>query len=309
MPNREKYQILNLEKIAEGKLRAQVALRHLENIQGFTNAVNTGSDMFCFFDAKGYFVWVSKKWTSVLGWSFEELCAVPFLDLIHPEDVVPTLQAFEDGKLKKKDRQRQSNFFINRYRHKDGHYVQLEWNVDNHPDDSFFGEGKVEVEEFMYGFGRATPLHDRGDLTEQLQSKIDTVFLNTKQDNQPMVVGIEYWELFTGMNCRDISPMDNEQAVWQILLNPNIGQSMDWHRHPNQSEWLQVITGELNIEVQRFTPLQWLGLQSKQELIWTKKVTLRPGNIYKGMTFNRWHKVLPSKEGANYLVIWKPRQV
>lgn len=298
---------MNKEQIAEGKLRTQIALRHLETIHGFTDAVNTGSDMFCFFDDKGYFVWVSKKWTSVLGYRFEELCAVPFFDFIHPEDIAPTIQAFEDGKKRAKDREIQSNLFVNRYRHKDGHYVPLEWNTENHPDDSFFGEGEAIGTPYTYGFGRATPLHDRRQSFMPLPSKIDTIFLNSKQENQPMVVGIDYREIFKGMNCRDISPMDKEQAVWQCLLAPNIGQSMDWHRHPNQSEWLQVITGTLNLEVQRFTPLQWMGLRSRIELIWTKKITLKTGKIYKGMTFNRWHKVLPCKEGANYLVIWKPR--
>ena len=79
-------------------------------------------DMLCIRDKAGCFVRVSPSWTTVLGWSAEELVGKPLLPLIHPDDVPATAELMTsihaDGEIVG---------FVNRYRHKDGRYRQLEW--------------------------------------------------------------------------------------------------------------------------------------------------------------------------------------
>ena len=79
-------------------------------------------DMLCIRDKAGCFVRVSPSWTAVLGWSPEELVGKPLLPLIHPDDVPATADLMQtihaDGSIVG---------FVNRYRHKDGRYRQLEW--------------------------------------------------------------------------------------------------------------------------------------------------------------------------------------
>ena len=79
-------------------------------------------DMLCIRDMAGCFVRVSPSWTTVLGWRAEELIGKPLLPLIHPDDVPATadlMQAInDDGSIVG---------FVNRYRHRDGRYRQLEW--------------------------------------------------------------------------------------------------------------------------------------------------------------------------------------
>jgi PAS domain S-box-containing protein len=79
-------------------------------------------DMLCIRDMAGCFVRVSPSWTTVLGWTAEELVGQPLLPLIHPDDVPATadlMQAInDDGEIVG---------FVNRYRHRDGRYRQLEW--------------------------------------------------------------------------------------------------------------------------------------------------------------------------------------
>ncbi|MDO8910834.1 MAG: ATP-binding protein [Phenylobacterium sp.] len=79
-------------------------------------------DMLCIRDMAGRFVRVSPSWTTVLGWTAEELVGQPLLPLIHPDDVPATadlMQAIQsDGEIVG---------FVNRYRHRDGRYRQLEW--------------------------------------------------------------------------------------------------------------------------------------------------------------------------------------
>ncbi|MFD3265278.1 ATP-binding protein [Phenylobacterium ferrooxidans] len=79
-------------------------------------------DMLCIRDMAGRFVRVSPSWTTVLGWTAEELVGQPLLPLIHPDDVPSTADLMKaiqsDGEIVG---------FVNRYRHRDGRYRQLEW--------------------------------------------------------------------------------------------------------------------------------------------------------------------------------------
>lgn len=70
----------------------------------------------------GRFQIVSHAWTATLGHTRAELCAVPFLDFVHPDDRAMTATVAErltqNGRLVA---------FQNRYRHKDGTYRDLSW--------------------------------------------------------------------------------------------------------------------------------------------------------------------------------------
>jgi len=72
----------------------------------------------------GWYRELNPAWETVLGWSHAELLARPFLDFVHPEDVVRTqtvMGGLIDG---------ESVFgFENRYRHKSGDYLWFNWNA------------------------------------------------------------------------------------------------------------------------------------------------------------------------------------
>ncbi len=73
---------------------------------------------------------VNPAFTTVLGWSKDELIGTPFLDLVHPEDVASTLR--EVGGLSEG---RTTLSFENRYRRCDGTYRTLAWSAT--PDAGF----------------------------------------------------------------------------------------------------------------------------------------------------------------------------
>ena len=80
------------------------------------------------FDA--IIVSVNPAWTSLLGWTEDELIGRSFMDLVHPEDGAATLAAagnVSSGSILPR--------FENRYRHKDGSYRWLTWTAV--PDDLF----------------------------------------------------------------------------------------------------------------------------------------------------------------------------
>jgi PAS domain S-box-containing protein len=83
-------------------------------------AVSSGLLSVAGFD--GYFKMLNPAWEKVLGYSIDELCAKPYLDLVHPDD----RDKATDEALELRGGQTVFHF-RNRYRRKDGSYRWLSW--------------------------------------------------------------------------------------------------------------------------------------------------------------------------------------
>jgi PAS domain S-box-containing protein len=88
------------------------------------------TDLLCIAGTDGYFKRLNPAWERTFGYTIDELCARPYLELIHPDDVGRTgseaaAQA-TDGKI--------TVAFDNRYRCRDGSYRWLSWNATPIPD-------------------------------------------------------------------------------------------------------------------------------------------------------------------------------
>ncbi len=79
-------------------------------------------DMLCVAGTNGYFKYLNPSFTSVLGWSEDELLSTPFLDFVHPDDIEATIA--EVGKLA---HGALTIGFENRYRKKDGDWCWMHW--------------------------------------------------------------------------------------------------------------------------------------------------------------------------------------
>jgi len=90
---------------------------------------NMSLDPICAADiASMTFIKVNPAFTTVLGYSEQELLGTSFLDFNHPDDVEPTRRIVEE---KLAQGEKVINF-VNRYRRKDGEYIWLKW--ASHPD-------------------------------------------------------------------------------------------------------------------------------------------------------------------------------
>ncbi|KKK53681.1 hypothetical protein LCGC14_3092350, partial [marine sediment metagenome] len=83
---------------------------------------NLSVDMIC-IASMTHFIKVSPSFEKVLGYTEDELLRIPYIELIHPDDIQPTKDTLEE-KLKKGE---PAIGFHNRYRHKDGSYRWFEW--------------------------------------------------------------------------------------------------------------------------------------------------------------------------------------
>ena len=94
----------------------------LEPSEDLATFFEVSLDLLCIRDLEGRFVRLSRSWEPVLGYTLEELAGRPLLQLVHPDDVPATREYM--GKITV---DRPIVGFINRYRHRDGQYRQLEW--------------------------------------------------------------------------------------------------------------------------------------------------------------------------------------
>jgi PAS domain S-box-containing protein len=81
-------------------------------------------DMFGMAGTDGYFKRVNPAWEAMLGWTKAELLAVPYLDLVHPDDRARTIE--QASQLAEGV---EAVAFENRYRCKDGSYRALIWHA------------------------------------------------------------------------------------------------------------------------------------------------------------------------------------
>ncbi|MBW4460663.1 MAG: PAS domain S-box protein [Nodosilinea sp. WJT8-NPBG4] len=99
-----------------------------------------GSDLRVIGDRNGYFRWVSPTFEQTLGWTVDEMTAIPWRDFVHPDDLAASAnevtELFEG---------RDTFAFENRYRHKDGSYRWLLWKARFYPDDNRVYGGATDI--------------------------------------------------------------------------------------------------------------------------------------------------------------------
>lgn len=94
----------------------------------FQNFIELSKDLVCIAKVNGIFYKVNPAFSAVLGYSKVELEGMPFIDLVHPDDVEKTLK--EVVKLAEGHK---TISFENRYRCNNGEYVVLSWNASPDP--------------------------------------------------------------------------------------------------------------------------------------------------------------------------------
>lgn len=111
--------------------RKQIEQTLKESEERLRNIFEMALDMICIADIEtATFLKINPAFTTILGYREEELLERPFLDFIHPDDVVPTIEVIE----KELQKGTKVLHFINRYRCKDGTYRWLDWMSHPNPE-------------------------------------------------------------------------------------------------------------------------------------------------------------------------------
>jgi PAS domain S-box-containing protein len=116
----------NLDLNHELKLMVQESISSREELDRY---FMLSIDMLCILGFDGYFKRLNPAWEKTLGYSTEELLNIPRIDLVHPEDRAATINEIRNLRAG-----RNTVWFENRYRRKDGTYVWLSWSATALPD-------------------------------------------------------------------------------------------------------------------------------------------------------------------------------
>lgn len=90
-----------------------------------TDVLNLLPDAVCVVDTEGHYLFVNAGFQRILGYGPDEVLGRRAFDLVHPDDRAATLQqaqAVMAGTLQR--------HFRNRYVHRDGHSVDMQWSAD-----------------------------------------------------------------------------------------------------------------------------------------------------------------------------------
>jgi diguanylate cyclase (GGDEF)-like protein/PAS domain S-box-containing protein len=134
-------------------------------------------DAVCVVDADGRFLFVNASFQRIFGYAPDEVLGQPIFDLVHPDDREATARQAESvmaGELQL--------HFRNRYIHKDGHDVDIQWSARWLPDHRVrIGVGREVTElrrlerelEYRANHDSLTGLANRDHLRAELRSAID----------------------------------------------------------------------------------------------------------------------------------------
>lgn len=210
------FRDITAEKEAEQKLQAIVS----ENFRVFNNPVTLNA--VAGFDK--YFKRLSPAWSTLLGYSEEELLSKPFTELIHPDDIKSTRDAafnIAEGNA--------LLTFENRYRCKDGSYRWLLW-------------GSASDAERGLIYATAVDITERKRSEEELlhsKENIESIAIKLQEQNKRL----DEFAHIISHNLR--SPIGNIQALINLLdetssindyknifdklrnLSKNLGQTMN----------------------------------------------------------------------------------
>ncbi len=174
-------------------------------------------DMVCVCTTEGGLLKVSPSCEKILGYTQEELLKIGWSKLVHPDDVEQTKKEVE-MQLKGDS---VANF-VNRYRHKDGSYVVLEWQA------SFAEIGIV--------YATARDITNRKKAEEELKEKnvlLDGILENTHMmavylDSKFNVIFVNKayaktckhpQDFFVGKNHFDVYPSEEVEAIFQKVVD------------------------------------------------------------------------------------------
>ena len=126
--------------------------------------------LLCILGFDGYFKCLNRAWIAALGHTLEALCAVPWLDFVHPDDRArtsdETLQICE-GEL--------TFYFRNRFRCANGAYKWLAWNASPCPSEQLIYASAMDVTQSVDAEKRLSHTANRlREVAEQRAEKLDT---------------------------------------------------------------------------------------------------------------------------------------
>ena len=193
-------------------------------------------DMLSIVHLDGRFQRINPAFQEVLGFSEEELLAIPLFELVHPDDRAKTKREYENLSIGEPTR-----FMENRLRTKDGSYRWVAWSYFPVPEDGLaFGVGRdtTEVRQMQ------EVIRLRADELEHANRVKDEFLATMSHELRTPLTSILGWARLLGSNR--LSEKEKERAVQVIQRNAEAQSKLI----EDLLDVSRIITGKLRIEPQ-----------------------------------------------------------
>lgn len=183
---------------------------------------NLSPNLLCTRNLAGYFQDLNPAWVETLGWTLEELRSRPWIEFVHSDDVMFTLE--QDPALQTGSSSGQAIVrYKNRYRHKQGGYRWLSWRVAPYQQGLSHGMAQDVTETswrssqgFWSEVQAAIRLRDQAIAA----SSMGIVIADLQLPDQPLIYVNPAFEQITGYsaaevlgtNCRFLQGKETDQA-------------------------------------------------------------------------------------------------
>jgi PAS domain S-box-containing protein len=175
----------------------------LERDRFFTSSL----DLLAISDDRGYFTRVNPVVQDILGYTPQEFCSIPYLQLIHPDDIEPTI-----AEIQKQMKGSDIQAFENRYKCKDGSYKWMSWK-------------STPIGNVMYGCGRDVTEEHKRRTEANLQSerllaivKVQTAIANANFDRQKIIhIAIEEAKNLSGATGALFNSVENGELILRAV--------------------------------------------------------------------------------------------
>ncbi len=187
-------------------------------------------DLLCIADLQGNFIKTNKAWSSILGYSSDELNKRKFLEFVHPDDLQSTLNAMSN--LSKGE---EVLNFVNRYICKDGSYRYIEWR--SQPQGNLIYAAARDITEHIKS--EETLKKQAGLINSLLDSTPDLIFY---KDNDGVYIGCNpSFAEFAGRKREDIiGKTDYELFSKEVadFFRYNDKEMLKQKKSRNNEEWI-----------------------------------------------------------------------
>ena len=193
-------------------------------------------DMLCIVHLDGRFQRINPAFQEVLGFSEEDLLAMPVFELVHPEDRAKTVREYKNLSTGEPTR-----FMENRLRTKDGLYRWVAWSYFPVPEDGLaFGVGRdtTELRQMQ------EVLRLRADELEDANRVKDEFLATMSHELRTPLTSILGWARLLGSNR--LNEKEKERAVQVIQRNAEAQSKLI----EDLLDVSRIITGKLRIELQ-----------------------------------------------------------
>jgi PAS domain S-box-containing protein len=203
--NREQLRLLERERRASAD--AEAARNELD---GF---FNLSIGLLGVSDLEGRFRRLNPAWTETLGWPLEDLLTRPFLDFVHPEDVVATVREMESLETGA-----DSLDFQNRYRCLDGSYRWLAWKCRPDPGAGIIYATAVDVTDLRNISAELAGARDRA--LEASRQKSEFLAMMSHEIRTPLngVIGMTHLLAETNLDAEQRGYADTVSSSGEALL-------------------------------------------------------------------------------------------